>query len=1070
MGACAAVSVLALLACAEAASGMAMAGRRATLSLQPARIRSPLRLRGGAPAGRKVLDEACHTLESHKNNKKGTISLEVAKNADKSYECTITSTIPGPVWLHWGFASRGAGWKAPPDQYLPPDTKKIDDKAVQSPFKDNKIVLKVSDKDAPDALAFVVKCDEPEEWFNGPGGDFWMDFKPMDPNCIGKMIIQRETEATHWSILDRMRLVNENIKGVAESDDGLAWIYTILRFNVMKLVGISRRSNYQSKDLAHTQKTVTENIASVYGRYPEARMWMRLMAATVPRGGGNGDAVRLEILDIMRRNGFKEGHRPGIEDHFIEQWHQKLHTNCAPDDLIIADAYIRFLETGNQDDYWAHLHGNGLSFEYMKALGGGMGSARSGLDGMTASPGHYPHILNDIKHLKWTLMQLHGGQDLDFLVMKAAGGLDGETNALLNEIKDNRHEWWINSKITEARKKLAGYIDTPAGHRDALLVDVFLENWFKVQIDKADLGSMAQDDLINSVQLALENVALSYGEPFWGALRQLQKANAQGDRWSVNWARTMKASVERCSLALSSYMDKIHTLVQPKAVELGTALKTDEAYLTNFGEEVVRGLPGFALSKMLTLLDQKARAAAQMGAWEMVSSVTSAVGTASSMADIVGIQGQTFEQPQVIFAQHVGGVEDIPPGVTAIITRSSMDILSHIAIRARNQNVLLATCHDDATFESLKANTGAVTVSVNAAGDVTVAAGGDLSSGGKAGGASKTVTVKEPTPCAKMCLVDTEFTTAHLGGKSNNLQEVRKHAAKLPANVKLPQSVALPFGTCEKVMADAANAELATQIKDLEKTLKGSQADAPVLEEIRDAVMGLTIPEALTTELEAACKTAGFPTELTADMDLCTEAAKAVWASKWGERAAYSRNAAGVPHSALQMAVLVQKVVNSQYAFVVHTTNPVTGSKDEIMGEVVVGLGEALVGNYPGRAMGFVVNKATGEAKVTHLPSKHTGVFLNEDTLIFRSDSNGEDLEGFAGAGLYESVMATKAQERPVDYSEEPLFWDEAFRQSLIKKIADAAGAVETVMGSAQDVEGCIVGDDVHVVQTRPQV
>lgn len=62
-----------------------------------------------------------------------------------------------------------------------------------------------------------------------------------------------------------------------------------------------------------------------------------------------------------------------------------------------------------------------------------------------------------------------------------------------------------------------------------------------------------------------------------------------------------------------------------------------------------------------------------------------------------------------------------------------------------------------------------------------------------------------------------------------------------------------------------------------------------------------------------------------------------MWASKWGERAAYSRNAAGVPHSALQMAVLVQKVVNSQYAFVVHTTNPVTGSKDEIM--VSLGLG-----------------------------------------------------------------------------------------------------------------------------------
>lgn len=38
-------------------------------------------------------------------------------------------------------------------------------------------------------------------------------------------------------------------------------------------------------------------------------------------------------------------------------------------------------------------------------------------------------------------------------------------------------------------------------------------------------------------------------------------------------------------------------------------------------------------------------------------------------------------------------------------------------------------------------------------------------------------------------------------------------------------------------------------------------------------------------------------------------------------------------------------------------------------------------------------------------PSKRLGVFLAEgDSLIFRSDSNGEDLEGFAGAGLYDSV------------------------------------------------------------------
>ena len=48
--------------------------------------------------------------------------------------------MSGQLWLHWGFASRGGGWKAPPENFLPLGTKKVDDKAVQSPFKDNKLV------------------------------------------------------------------------------------------------------------------------------------------------------------------------------------------------------------------------------------------------------------------------------------------------------------------------------------------------------------------------------------------------------------------------------------------------------------------------------------------------------------------------------------------------------------------------------------------------------------------------------------------------------------------------------------------------------------------------------------------------------------------------------------------------------------------------------------------------------------------------------------------------------------------------------------------------------------------
>lgn len=49
-------------------------------------------------------------------------------------------------------------------------------------------------------------------------------------------------------------------------------------------------------------------------------------------------------------------------------------------------------------------------------------------------------------------------------------------------------------------------------------------------------------------------------------------------------------------------------------------------------------------------------------------------------------------------------------------------------------------------------------------------------------------------------------------------------------------------------------------------------------------------------------------------------------------------------------------------------------------------------------------------------PSKSDGMFVPE-SLIFRSDSNGEDLEGYAGAGLYDSITMDRTELRKVDYA-----------------------------------------------------
>lgn len=123
-------------------------------------------------------------------------------------------------------------------------------------------------------------------------------------------------------------------------------------------------------------------------------------------------------------------------------------------------------------------------------------------------------------------------------------------------------------------------------------------------------------------------------------------------------------------------------------------------------------------------------------------------------------------------------------------------------------------------------------------------------------------------------------------------------------------------------------------------------------------------------------------------------ALRSVWASQYNERAYLSLRKAGLPHEQLCMAVLVQRVVPADYAFVIHTENPSTGNPDEIYIELVRGLGETLVGNYAGRALSAVVQKSNlTQPEVLSFPSKSVGLFV-EETLIFRSDSNGEDLDG----------------------------------------------------------------------------
>jgi hypothetical protein len=93
------------------------------------------------------------------------------------------------------------------------------------------------------------------------------------------------------------------------------------------------------------------------------------------------------------------------------------------------------------------------------------------------------------------------------------------------------------------------------------------------------------------------------------------------------------------------------------------------------------------------------------------------------------------------------------------------------------------------------------------------------------------------------------------------------------------------------------------------------------------------------------------------DWDRVWAAIKGVWASQWNSRAVAALGKAGLPLQHLRMGVLLQPLLPARYSWVAHTVNPATGSADEVCVQLVVGLGEVLVGNHPGRALGGIVSR-----------------------------------------------------------------------------------------------------------------
>ncbi len=953
----------------------------------------------------------------------------------------LACSAEGPLQLHWGLAWQFQHeWQQPPERFRPAGTVPFDPKAVRTPFRDREGLQYLElnfpcsgEADGPRGLWFLPCQPEENVWFKSSGKDLYLPLFEQAPDArlpsrlgdLAEQVVGAERGASSWTLMHRFHLCHDLLES-AQNEEALALLFAWLRYSQIRQLDWQRRYNTKPRELSAAQDRLTRRLAGIWRnpapRGTACRPWLRLLLTTLGRGG-EGQQVRDEILHIMHRHHIKE-----VSGHFLEEWHQKLHNNTTPDDIVICSAYLACLRSnGDLSRYWKTLEEGGVSRERLQSF------ERPIKSDPTFEAELKEALIKDFENFLRILKSVHAGTDLESAAAAAKGSLEEGTRKKIEALVASlaKPGSWkdrlpaLVSAREELQKGLAKTKDDGA-LRDLLFLDLALEESLRGLIERQNLSQFDRDQLVDLIGLALRNLNLSIESQELAVCLGHWTALMSRPRTGRDWALHAKSVADRLARWVRGFSDDLYQRLQPKAEFLGEALEVEKWTIPLFSEEVIRGGPAFVLSLLLRPLDRLLRQAAGLGGWQVISPAP-ASGRVRLVDKLIKVQGERFPEATVLVADAVSGNEEIPEGVTAVLTSDSPDLVSHVAVRARNAHVLFATCCEPSLYERLKGlKDRSISLRVTPGGDVEYQEGAAAQRTRDSVPTAKSSPLHYQPPDSWVITQD-QFAPDRVGGKSNNLNGLR---GRLLDWIHLPTSLALPFGSWEKALAEG-NPEQRREYEKLVATVE--QNPAEVLPRLRALVEQMAPPAGLQQALTDTWGRAGLPQ---VPWEQTWSAIRRVWASRWNDRAFHSRRAQGIPHEQLTMAVLIQQVVPADYAFVIHTCNPLTGNTGELFAEVVLGLGETLVGNYPGRALGFVCRKADLNLELISYPSKSVGLYGKG--VIFRSDSNGEDLEQFAGAGLYDSVLAEEPEQRLLDYRNEKLVWDARFRDELLRGITRA--------------------------------
>lgn len=296
--------------------------------------------------------------------------------------------------------------------------------------------------------------------------------------------------------------------------------------------------------------------------------------------------------------------------------------------------------------------------------------------------------------------------------------------------------------------------------------------------------------------------------------------------------------------------------------------------------------------------------------------------------------------------------------------------------------------------------------------------------------------------------------SADVGGKGALLGELSRIAG-----IGVPDGFCVTTDAFRRIVAEAPSID--TRLDQLSRVEPDDHAAIRTLSaDVRRSVEYVAVPDALATAISEALTrfgehasyavrssataedlpTASFAGQQDSYLNITGPAeilrhVRRCWASLFTERAVTYRLRNGFDHRKVGMAVVVQQMVFPDAAGTLFTADPVSSDRKTATVEAGWGLGEALVS---GLVSGDLYTVRDDQVASTTIATKTRFA------------------QASPGGGTHDAPVEPQRQTQPT------------LTEAQVVRLVRLGRRVEAHFGRPQDIEWCRVGDDFHIVQSRP--